>query len=1019
MDHIYNGVSMAIAFAQVSIHSRAKGHSAVAAAAYRAGVSLTDERTGIVYDFSHRKDVIYSELLLPESASIDFKERELLWNQVELSEKRVDSQVCKDIVLALPKELDLIQHIELAKRFAQTHFVDNGIPADIAIHDHGDGNPHAHILVTTRRLEVNGFSHYKARDLNPQFARGNVVEQDVWGEQWRDMQNEFFNEHNIDLAVDLNHIIAERHQGNFRDSSAHYMRQDNELIREAREEIALFHVDNLINQISLTNSVFSRRDIERLLFKTITRHDDQAHFLSCVEQVLDHKDVIKLGVNDRGIESYTTRHHYIQEAKLLDDVLQLHARKNHVYSESTEAFSKAYNLDSGQAEALSFITQGEDISILVGRPGAGKSYLLKPLKDYYQTNNCQVLGAALSGKVAKALETDTGIQSSTIASLTYRLSKQQLQLTKDHVLVIDEAGMVDFANMAYLLNAVNKACAKIILVGDPDQLKPIYKGEIFRGIAARTGYIELDNIRRQNDLGDRQASLDLAKGRIADAVNHYQKKDARKFSENPSDAITHMVASWSKEVNADAIKDNVMLAFTRVAVSSLNVQARAVMQEKGIVGTDSFDYFAENGALTTALAQGERILLRQNDKTIGVRNGDLATITSINDKAFMARLDGGEQVTIPKSYKFIEYGYALTVHKAQGMTVDHASVLIDSTYWDRCLSFVAMTRHRKSLTLYADKHQHPTLNRLTKTLARQSTRDNVIDWPLDYAIRCGFEPDGLVGRAINRIASVAHQVKEKWNYLVHYESYLKDADMQAKVSDRQALRSVAKNVADYLDKKSVLSQHLVAIEKEARQKGIDKSALPAFEDFYARSLERDKQAWGLISEQGAVLEKFQKMPHVVESLRRHSARYERYQAVVAVATQPLATNGKDKLSAQAATIDLEKDYVHIARVASKHNKTPTALYQQINGLQKIHRQTMFDHLKKEHPVLASYAQLFNERSKTSGSQGKQLDKALLIKAREIMCNKALYGRLQRDLPKFAIAITTRIKDRGKERGLEH
>ena len=180
-----------------------------------------------------------------------------------------------------------------------------------------------------------------------------------------------------------------------------------------------------------------------------------------------------------------------------------------------------YGLNEEQTDAVHFIANGEDISVLIGRPGVGKSYLLKPLKEHYESNGGVVLGASLSGKVAKALQADTGIASSTIASLTYRLSTQKLTLTKDHVLIIDEAGMVDFANMAYLLEAVNKAGAKIILVGDPDQLKPIHKGEIFRGIAARTGYIELDNIKRQRDEGDRSASLALARGHIDGAIQYY------------------------------------------------------------------------------------------------------------------------------------------------------------------------------------------------------------------------------------------------------------------------------------------------------------------------------------------------------------------------------------------------------------------------------------------------------------------------------------------------------------------
>lgn len=144
---------MAIAFAHVSIHSRAKGHSALAASSYRAGVKLFDSRIGKTHDYSNRHDVRYSTVLLPEGTSTDFEYREFLWNQAELAEKRRDAQICKDIVLALPKELNLEQQIEITKSFAQLHFVNHGLPADIAIHDHDDGNPHAHILVTTRRLE--------------------------------------------------------------------------------------------------------------------------------------------------------------------------------------------------------------------------------------------------------------------------------------------------------------------------------------------------------------------------------------------------------------------------------------------------------------------------------------------------------------------------------------------------------------------------------------------------------------------------------------------------------------------------------------------------------------------------------------------------------------------------------------------------------------------------------------------------------------------------------------------------
>src|SRR3990167_9405354 len=244
---------MAIAFARVSIHSRAKGHSAVAAASYRSGTQLTDERTGITYNYSQRQDVLFSELLLPEGVNSQFLNRETLWNAAEKSEKRRDAQLCKDVVLALPRELSLELQIELTQQFAKTYFIENGLPCDIAIHDEGEGNPHAHILIATRRLEKNGFSKYKARDLNPCFAKGMVVEGDYWGKRWREMQTDFFKEKHLDLSVDINHIIPERHHGRLSNTLS-YLIEEKDLIKTARQEIIITPeklIEHLSNQLSV------------------------------------------------------------------------------------------------------------------------------------------------------------------------------------------------------------------------------------------------------------------------------------------------------------------------------------------------------------------------------------------------------------------------------------------------------------------------------------------------------------------------------------------------------------------------------------------------------------------------------------------------------------------------------------------------------------------------------------------------------------------------------------------------
>ncbi|HIF0138891.1 TPA: Ti-type conjugative transfer relaxase TraA [Legionella anisa] len=788
---------MAIAFAQVSIHTRSKGHSAIAASSYRSGTKLFDSRTGVIHDYSKRHGVVYSEIILPEDSDAAFAEREYLWNQVELAEKRRDAQLCKDIVLALPKELNLAQQIELAKRFTQTHFVDNGLPADLSIHDDHDGNPHAHILVATRRLERDGFSKSKARDLNPAFAKGAIVEKEYWGERWREMQNEYFIEKETDLVVDLNHLISERHHGKLNDNNEHYLLNEKIILQQARQEFALKDINKVISHISSQHSVFTRRDVEKLLFKTFQYNEATEQNLYLIDQIMCHDEVIELGKNKQNQISYTTRGQYRQEAKLRDAIKSMMKNTNAVNDKYLNGIIKNYTLSEEQLEAVHYVTKGQQISVVIGRPGTGKSYLLKPIKEFYQKNEYRVLGAALSGKVAKSLQTDTDIPCSTIASLTYKLTNQHLQLTNKDVLVIDEAGMVDFNNMAILINEAKKAGTKVILVGDPDQLKPIFKGEIFRGIAAYTGYIELENIKRQNDLGDRLASMNLAKGQINEAVDHYSKKGAIHFCHTSREAAQHLILDWQLKITADNLKDSILLAYARVSVTHLNEQARAALKEKQILSAEEVTFKGFEKELKIAV--GERVLFRENDKTLAVRNGDIGTVLAISKTQLEVKLDSGEILKIPKSYKKLDYAYALTVHKSQGMTVKHAKVLIDSKYWDRNLSFVAMTRHKETLKIYADSVNHPTMKQLKETLSRNCTRDNVIDWPLDFATRAGFNPDQLVGRALNQIAGVGHKIKNAYNYVVNYEAYLVDCRLKAIKDSKETMQVNAKSHAERLD----------------------------------------------------------------------------------------------------------------------------------------------------------------------------------------------------------------------------
>lgn len=136
--------------------SRGKGQSAVASSSYRAGEKLIDHDTGVIHDFTRKKGVVYSEVLLPEHAPKEYQNRELLWNSVQEIEKQSNAQLAREIEVALPVELDRQQQIKVLRQYIRLNFIHEGMCADWALHDKGDGNPHAHIMLTTRPIKENG-----------------------------------------------------------------------------------------------------------------------------------------------------------------------------------------------------------------------------------------------------------------------------------------------------------------------------------------------------------------------------------------------------------------------------------------------------------------------------------------------------------------------------------------------------------------------------------------------------------------------------------------------------------------------------------------------------------------------------------------------------------------------------------------------------------------------------------------------------------------------------------------------
>ncbi len=151
-------VHIAIYHFNVKIVSRGKGASAVAKAAYISGEKIKNEYDGTIHDYRRKREIVHKEILLPDNAPQHFKKRSVLWNAVEKSETRKNSQTARHIDAALPVEISRSEQIDLVRNFCNQCFISKGMCADFAIHDKGDGNPHVHILLTTRKVDENGFT---------------------------------------------------------------------------------------------------------------------------------------------------------------------------------------------------------------------------------------------------------------------------------------------------------------------------------------------------------------------------------------------------------------------------------------------------------------------------------------------------------------------------------------------------------------------------------------------------------------------------------------------------------------------------------------------------------------------------------------------------------------------------------------------------------------------------------------------------------------------------------------------
>jgi conjugative relaxase-like TrwC/TraI family protein len=350
-------------------------------------------------------------------------------------------------------------------------------------------------------------------------------------------------------------------------------------------------------------------------------------------------------------------------------------------------------LAAGQrAAAIGVCTGGGGLDVIVGVAGAGKTTALDVVRSAFEAAGCRVLGSATSGQAARSLEQGAGVESRTVASLLWRLNSGQITFDERTVLVLDAAGMTDDRPLLSLLAAAEAAHSKVVLVGDHRQLDAVLSGGGLEGIVSRHGSVHVltENVRQQ-DPGERHALGRLRDGNAGAAVGWYRDNDRLRIASTREQAIDAAVGGWLDDQHTG--KETLLLAWRRTDVASLNAAARDAWAGAGRLDGPELAHggrcYARGDRVVALAPTADRSMVTSERGTVTAFDLDNCSILVRTDRGLMIRLTG-EELGAAR----LDHAYAVTVHRAQGATVDRAHVLADGG--GRELAYVAMSRARET-----------------------------------------------------------------------------------------------------------------------------------------------------------------------------------------------------------------------------------------------------------------------------------------------------------------------------------
>lgn len=756
---------MAIQFARIEVVGRSTGGNACCKGAYNARTNIVDQKTGVSYNFSDRPDNIYHAILLPEHVNKSFLDSSVLMNAVEHIERKHNSQLLKEIVIALPddKELNLQDKINIAHEIIEEmEWVKNGLAVQVDIHEPHDGekNWHAHLLVTTRRFTKDGkqLARSKARDLNPEFKTGKhgnfiVPEEDIIHERGKRVINRYFEKLGLENRVDAISMLPKEHVGPVRMRSVLNQAANRNEEKRIAEIEYLSSGNKVLDKVTVHMSVFTRNDLLRAV-KCVPSMEAREKLVS---EAMSDKSVIALDKDGvQNIQYFTTEKVRSEELKILRLAGYAANNRNVFIKNGGDSFKalcgvidKAKsNLSEEQHQALSeMILSRSALHVLQGSAGAGKSHVLRQLALIAKELDINVIGLAATHRAKDVLASDGFVNTDTIKGMLFKLHNGRFNLPKYSLIVVDEAGMIGNDDYKELLRVAATRKCHVILSGDERQLASVCRGGMFEVFAGKFIRSVIANIRRQDSAWGKSVAMALSNGDVRTGISILSQENRVKWSAGSNESMQNLLSDWHN--SSFNINDRLILAVKNSDVAALNHGVREYLKAEGKLTGEEIDVAGNH------YMKGDRILINETTKDLGLINGDIGVVLLASKNRFIISIENNKQSNNsknnnksnvvnngnnsnnqsearviefnPNNYNGFRHAYATTVFKSQGASIKAVFVLHNGFAGIRN-SYVALSRNISELNLYVNYKVTNGIETLIKQLSSDTDKGSSLNY---------------------------------------------------------------------------------------------------------------------------------------------------------------------------------------------------------------------------------------------------------------------------------------------------